>query len=222
MSRLKFYYRIDHNGEPISGSNVRRYSKPKLRVSGNWRELKNPCCESQLIECYCDEDFRFFVQLDGNNNPVDYTLIKRKTKPQRPGFKYMEVPKETCCTFNLNFDVSDIWVSNFSKFLLVDNTSLVDNTGAFTIAPTYPTTGIINSGITPKNLDLVPGHYTLYINLFEPIDTGGYTSTATNSASIDYSTRSAAGSPSIRYYVINITMTSTGVVTIKFTGATSV
>lgn len=85
--KLKYFYRIDQKGKPIPASNVRRKSRP---FEGKWRELLNACCSPQTIPCKCG--FKYFVQLDGNNNPVDHTLIKRYNKADKlTGFNFMEV-----------------------------------------------------------------------------------------------------------------------------------
>ncbi len=92
--KLRYFYKIDQNKNPIPASNIRRKSKP----SGHqWRELLNSCCSPQTVPCTCD--FRYFVQVE-RGNPVDHTLIKRKTKPTpEEGIFYMEVEssKNQCC-----------------------------------------------------------------------------------------------------------------------------
>lgn len=92
--KLRYFYKIDHNKQPIPGSNVRRKSKP----GNQWKEITSACCEPITVDCTCGP--RFFVQLDGRGKPVDGSLIKRTGIPQMTdGIKYQELQwKSPCCT----------------------------------------------------------------------------------------------------------------------------
>lgn len=91
--KLRYFYKIDHKKQPVSGSNVRRKSKP----SRFWKEILLPCCATTDINCTCNA--RYFVQIDGLNKPVDGTLIKRFAWPKMDeGIRYVEVDwKNPCC-----------------------------------------------------------------------------------------------------------------------------
>ena len=92
--KLRYFYKIDHNKQPIPGSNVRRKSKP----GNQWKEILSPCCYPLDVDCTCGP--RFFVQLDGRGKPVDGTLIKRTGLPKmEENIKYYELDwKSPCCT----------------------------------------------------------------------------------------------------------------------------
>lgn len=96
--KMRYFYKIDNNKQPIPGSNIRRKSKPN---GHQWRELFDPCCQPNSILCNCGP--RFFVQLDGLNRPVDGSLIKRTAYPNMTqGVKYMEVQwMDSCCILDI-------------------------------------------------------------------------------------------------------------------------
>lgn len=102
--KMRYFYKIDHNREPILGSNVRRKSKP---AGHQWKEILDPCCVSvDPIACICGP--RFFIQLDGLGKPVDQSLIKRNAWPRMTeGVRYAEIQNSVneCCnvTFNYGF-----------------------------------------------------------------------------------------------------------------------
>lgn len=108
--KLRYWYKINHNKQPIPGSNVRRKSRPG--ASHQWKEILDPCCNSADIDCTCGP--RYFVQLDGKGKPVDGTLIKRVDQPRNnlpegtTGHKLYELPwKSVCCNeITWNFIVS--------------------------------------------------------------------------------------------------------------------
>jgi hypothetical protein len=93
--KLKYFYKINHQKQPIPGSNVRRKSKPK--PLSQWKEITKLCCNPPEIDCTCGP--RFWVQVDGANKPVDGTLIKRDKYPlMSDGIKYQEIEwKSPCC-----------------------------------------------------------------------------------------------------------------------------
>mgnify|MGYP000443934654 CR=1 FL=1 len=95
--KLRYFYKIDHNREPILGSNVRRKSKP---AGHQWKEIVDICCTTPpAISCLCGP--RFFVQLDNAGKPVDQSLIKRFSWPKMTeGIKYLEIQNtiNECCT----------------------------------------------------------------------------------------------------------------------------
>lgn len=95
--KLRHFYRLDNNGQPIAASNVRRLEKPKVKGT-RWKELDNFCCNSEEISCTCGP--RFFVQVDPRGTPIDYTIIKRDQKPlTETGISYREIDwKSPCCT----------------------------------------------------------------------------------------------------------------------------
>lgn len=105
--KLRYFYKIDQNKNPIPASNIRRKSKPN---GHQWKELLNACCSPQIVPCTCD--FRYFVQVDPRGNPIDHTLIKRKDKPTpEEKFHYMEVEssKNVCCgIINWEFITPDL------------------------------------------------------------------------------------------------------------------
>jgi hypothetical protein len=94
--KLRYFYKIDQNKNPIPASNIRRKSKPPGR---QWREIFNFCCVQAEVGCFCEP--RYFIQLDHKGNPIDYTLIKRDSTPKlnNEGLKYGEIqsPKQECC-----------------------------------------------------------------------------------------------------------------------------
>ena len=95
--KLRYWYKTDHNKQPIPGSNIRRKSRPG--ASHQWKEILNPCCSTLDTDCTCGS--RYFVQLDGRGNPVDGSLIKRirGDKPEgTEGMKFYELQwKSPCC-----------------------------------------------------------------------------------------------------------------------------
>lgn len=95
--KLRYFYKIDHNKEPILGSNVRRKSKP---AGHQWKEIIDICCTPpDPISCICGP--RFFVQLDNSGKPIDQSLIKRNSYPKMTeGIKYLEIQNSVndCCT----------------------------------------------------------------------------------------------------------------------------
>lgn len=94
--KLRYFYKTDHKKQPIPASNVRRKSKPP---GGQWKELKNVCCEPLDVDCTCGP--RFFVQVDYKGDPIDYTVIKRTKVPTTSGegIKYAEIQwKSVCCS----------------------------------------------------------------------------------------------------------------------------
>lgn len=93
--RLKYFYKIDHNKQPIPGSNVRRKSIPGKQ----WKEIVPLCCQDPSEVIDPTGGWRFFVQLDGSGRPVDGTLAKKHGLPQMTdGVKYQEVDwKSVCC-----------------------------------------------------------------------------------------------------------------------------
>lgn len=102
--KMRYFYKLDHNKQPIPGSNVRRKSKP----GNQWKEILLPCCSPVTVPCTCGP--RFFIQLDGLGKPVDGTLIKRFVYPNMvEGIKYYELPwKSVCCNeITWSFDTSN-------------------------------------------------------------------------------------------------------------------
>jgi len=97
--KLRYFYKIDHNKQPIPGSNVRRKSKP----GNQWKEITSACCDPISVDCTCGP--RFFVQLDGRGKPVDGTLIRRNGIPQMSeGIHYQEIQWQSpCCTIEEEF-----------------------------------------------------------------------------------------------------------------------
>lgn len=90
--KLRYFYKVDHNKQPIPGSNIKRKSKP----GNQWKEI-DTCCNPLQVSCTCG--FRFFVQLDGRGKPVDGSLIKRDGWPKmEDGINYQEVDwMSPCC-----------------------------------------------------------------------------------------------------------------------------
>lgn len=100
--KLRYWYKIDHNKQPIPGSNIRRKSRPG--ATHQWREILDPCCDPLVLDCTCGP--KYFVQLDGRGKPVDHTLIKRVDQSRNnfpegtTGLKLYELDwKSTCCVF---------------------------------------------------------------------------------------------------------------------------
>jgi hypothetical protein len=118
--KLKFFYRIDNNKkEPILGSNVRRKSKP----GRNWVEIIPICCNPPSLECSCG--WRYFIQLDGLNKPVDGSLIKRKSWPKmQEGINYQEIQAPNCCAL-INWSISGIQSGSTGYLKIFDNGNLV-------------------------------------------------------------------------------------------------
>ena len=92
--KLKNFYRVNKNGDPVLGSNIRRYEKPIS--GGKWKQFKSPCCEEQPDNCVCG--FKYYVQIDSKNQPVDYTLIKRLSTPKNDIIRHMRVEGISCCS----------------------------------------------------------------------------------------------------------------------------
>jgi hypothetical protein len=104
--KLRYWYKTDHNKQPIPGSNLRRKSRPG--ASHQWREILDPCCNPEDISCTCGP--RYFIQLDGRGKPVDGTLIKRQDQPRNNypegtvGNKLYEIRwKSPCCVVTLDY-----------------------------------------------------------------------------------------------------------------------
>ena len=92
--KLRYFFKVNAKGDPIPGSNIRKSSKP---MKGRWVEILDPCCVTILpIHCECN-DFRYWVQIDGRGHPVDYSLIKRKHRPENEVSRYIEVGGIECC-----------------------------------------------------------------------------------------------------------------------------
>lgn len=129
--KLRYFYKIDQNKNPIPASNVRRKSKPD---GHQWKELLNHCCDPITVPCTCD--FRYFVQVDPRGNPIDQTLIRRKNRPEpEEGIRYMEVKssKNICCGIvNWQFITPDLTGSmsiskNFNEII----NRVIADTGSF-------------------------------------------------------------------------------------------
>lgn len=90
--KLKYYYKINREGNPIAGSNISRFSKP---VVGKWKEIKNVCCEEEFTNCSCD--FKYYVKIDFQGNPVNYTLIKRSKRPEPEDERFLRLADNICC-----------------------------------------------------------------------------------------------------------------------------
>jgi len=101
--KLRYWYKVDQNKQPIPGSNVRRKSRPG--PSHQWKEILDPCCNPLDVECTCGS--RYFVQLDGRGKPVDGSLIKRidGEKPEgTDGNKLYEIYwKSPCCIYTIDW-----------------------------------------------------------------------------------------------------------------------
>lgn len=107
MAKLISIYKVDKKGNPLSGSNIKRLLgnsylpkglKPFYKIGGQkWLVIPKVCCtEPEEISCTCD--FRYFVQIDSNNIPVDRTLMRRKKKPEgTSGLRFIELPSKLCC-----------------------------------------------------------------------------------------------------------------------------
>jgi len=121
IMKLRTFYKTNHKGEPVPASNIRRLSKPP----GSWREFKNVCCFSEEVSCTCD--FRYFVQIDNQGNPVDHTLIKRKKFPenQRLGIRYAEVNWKNICCGDLTWDL-DVLNTDGSLIIKVNGVEVVN------------------------------------------------------------------------------------------------
>jgi hypothetical protein len=86
--KLRYYYKIDHNKMPITGSNIRRKSSPGKQ----WKEILDVC--KFPVKPEATGGPRFFIQLDHNNKPIDGSLIKRFGLPEMVReIKYLELPK---------------------------------------------------------------------------------------------------------------------------------
>ena len=91
--KLRYFYKVDRAHKPVPFSNLKRGFKP---IGKRWRELIKPCCDPVAVSCTCD--FRYFIQLDAQGQPVDATLIKRKHWPEMSdNIRYMELPWNECC-----------------------------------------------------------------------------------------------------------------------------
>lgn len=93
--KLRYFYKIDSQGNPILGSNIRRQRRPN---GNNWKELKNICCDPDPVACSCK--YNYFVQVDALGNPIDYSLIKRYGLPNlgKEGMmKFARVERDHCC-----------------------------------------------------------------------------------------------------------------------------
>lgn len=92
--KLKYFYKTDHNKQPIPGSNIRRKSSPGKQ----WKEILTPCCNG-VASIPTTSGPRFFVQLDHNNRPIDGSLIKRNGIPEMVReIKYLELEwRKACC-----------------------------------------------------------------------------------------------------------------------------
>ena len=90
--KSKFFYKINKKGEPVPGSNIRRFYKP----IGKWVEIPKICCDPADVPCTCKH--RYFIQVDGTGSPVSGTLIKRKKHPENGSdVRYIEVLWNHCC-----------------------------------------------------------------------------------------------------------------------------
>lgn len=108
--KLKSYYRIDNQGEPVLASNIKRYSLPRVKGE-RWKQLDNFCCNTPEISCTCD--FRYFVQTQKDGTPIDHTIIKRLKPPTTgdAGIIYKEIQwQDPCCLsslVNVNFNINN-------------------------------------------------------------------------------------------------------------------
>lgn len=125
--KLKYYYKINKQGNPILGSNISRMSKP---VVGKWQEIKNACCEKEFKNCSCT--FKYYVKIDSQGNPINYSLIKRTKRPESDGERFLRVPDKICCivpmqTFLLSVEPC-MYPSQLSVSVrIVNNDTLVEN-----------------------------------------------------------------------------------------------
>lgn len=173
--KLRYFYKIDHNRQPIAGSNVRRKSKPGKQ----WREIQDPCCSPSDIACSCGP--RFFVQLDGLGKPVDGTLIKRKQHPEPiDNIRYMEIAssESECCvpiTWSYTNQTQGRLLIKANNKVVVD--SLITTTGKY-----IPNVGD-KIHITLTNLSI--GSQTSFLQVMDD-DTNEVLFTSTDTPVIDY------------------------------------
>ena len=114
--KLRFFYKVQKDGTPVLGSNIRRQRKP---IMGKWEEIKKLCCDPLDILCNCEH--RYFIQLDSKGEPVDGTLIMRDRFPDMSDdIHYMEIQWNLCC---LPANVPTI--PTIALTLVVDPNSLV-------------------------------------------------------------------------------------------------
>lgn len=178
--KLRYWYKIDHKKQPIPGSNVRRKSRPG--ASHQWKEILDPCCNPNNIDCTCGP--RYFIQLDGKGKPVDGTLIKRVFQPKNnfpegtDGNRLYEINwKSVCCNeINWNFIVSS-GTTGTMTITVNGNTivnSVMDSEGSFkpNQGDTIEVTVTMTSGTTEGAILTI---------------TGGETFTDTNATSVVHS-----------------------------------
>lgn len=143
--KLKYFYRLDKNNKPIPGSNIRRKSKP---LHAKWKEIKNICCETLDIPCNCGP--RYFVQVDGRGNPVDYSLIKRISKPEgTPGIRFAEVDWRDECCIQYSLQYSLLGTGDGSLVITINGVEVLNITEAD--SGTVPYTSHDNVVVTLNN-----------------------------------------------------------------------
>lgn len=160
--KLRYWYKIDQNKQPIPGSNIRRKSRPG--PSYQWKEILDPCCSPLDITCTCGP--RYFIQLDGRGKPVDGSLIKR-IHGDRPegtdGTKFYELQWKSPCCDTLTWDFTRNVTGSFR--ITVNGNEVVNTT--MTSSGTVPANPgntievfMINSDSLGTNLINVTGGHT--------------------------------------------------------------
>lgn len=173
--RLRYWYKVDQNKQPIPGSNIRRKSRPGPK--SQWKEILDPCCFPLDVQCTCGS--KYFVQLDGRGKPVDGSLIKRThgDKPEgTDGNKLYEIRwNSPCCTYTIDWS----FVTNDSPGFLriyVDGNLIKevvsDNTGQLTVSQNAMITTIVtNTNLTNNFTDLTIVGATAYHQHATPTST---------------------------------------------------
>ena len=103
-SRLRYYYQVDLNGNPIPSTNCAKVKKPKSFGKGQvWIEftpiaMSQPCCPSPAPIPFVStgRKWRYYIRIsDSTNLPISGTLEKRKFPP--PTYRWQEVDGTYCC-----------------------------------------------------------------------------------------------------------------------------
>lgn len=172
--KMRYFYKLDHNKQPIPGSNVRRKSKP----GNQWKEILEPCCTPVQVPCTCGP--RFFVQLDGIGKPVDGSLIKRFVFPKmEDGIRYYELPWKSVCCNEITWSFGILNGATGSIVIEVNTNEVVNSTSAQT-GSFKPNLGD-TIDITVTNTNVVG------TNLNTLVITGGHTYSNTDSGTITHS-----------------------------------
>lgn len=97
MARFNYYFKVDMQGNPIPGSNIKSSKRPRKPRFKQFTPQAALCCDPELEpEEAVGHRVKYYVRLDENLLPISGTLRKWNRKP-RSGGLWQEVTGIWCC-----------------------------------------------------------------------------------------------------------------------------